>query len=142
VMYHKDVALKLGGYKQEFWPGDDTHLWIRMGAVGKLANIAKPLVEVRYHPKAASVRHFKKLTTITYKLHRWMHREVQPAPISVQLFWIIQLVIGLLLPANFNWQAYRILKKIIHFFNLRLAFIKKIKTKPVEVIKVQTQPAA
>ena len=39
VMYRKQIALKAGGYKQEFWPGDDTHLWIRMGMMGQLANI-------------------------------------------------------------------------------------------------------
>lgn len=127
VMYRKDVAREVGGYKQEFWPGDDTHLWIRMGMKGKLANIDKPLVEVRYHAKAASVMHFRKLTTITYKLHRWMHNEVQPASLAVQLFWVFQLVAGLTLSPNLNWDIYRVLKKFIYAATLVARFLRKVK---------------
>ncbi len=126
VMYRKNVAKQVGGYKQEFWPGDDTHLWIRMGQAGKLANIDKPLVEVRYHAKAASVKHFKKLTVITYKLHRWMHNEVQKAPIAVQMFWVFQLVAGLTLSPNLNWDIYRILKKIIYAATQVMRFLRSI----------------
>lgn len=126
VMYRKDIAQEVGGYKQEFWPGDDTHLWIRMGQKGKLANIDKPLVEVRYHAKAASVMHFKKLTTITYKLHRWMHNEIEPASLPVQAFWVVQLVAGLTLSPNLNWDIYRILKKVLYGAAIVARFARKV----------------
>lgn len=139
VMYRKHVALKAGGYKQEFWPGDDTHLWIRMGMIGRLANIGKPLVEVRYHSKAASVMYFKKLTIITYRLHRWMHNKVQKASLPVQLFWIFQLVAGLTLTPNINWEVYRLMKKGIYAAALLFDLIHKI-TKKITIPKVITHP--
>lgn len=111
VMYRKDVALEVGGYDQSFWPGDDTHLWMRMGMKGPLANIQKPLVEVRYHAKAASVKHFRKLALITYKLHRWAHANVEEASLPVQAFWIAQLVAGMVLSPNVNWKTYRLMKR-------------------------------
>lgn len=141
VMYQRQLALSLGGYQQEFWPGDDTHLWIRMGMHGQLANIEQPLVEVRYHKNAASVKHWRKLTTVTYKLHRWMHREVQAAPIHIQLFWVGQLISGLILSPNLNWKVYRIIKKVIHFFNSRVAVFSH-KIRPARLDKVKTQPTA
>lgn len=139
VMYQRELALNLGGYQQDFWPGDDTHLWIRMGMHGQLANIAQPLVEVRYHQNAASVKHWRQLNAVTYKLHRWMHREVQAAPIYIQLFWIGQLISGLVLSPNLNWQVYRIIKKVIHLFNSRLAILSKTR-EPVKINKVNPQP--
>ncbi len=141
VMYRKQIALKAGGYKQEFWPGDDTHLWIRMGMMGQLANIEKPLVEVRFHPKAASVMYFKKLTIVTYKLHRWMHDEVQTASIPVQLFWIFQLIAGLVLPPNLNWQIYRIMKKGIYVSASFFDLLHKM-TQKMTVLKVISHPIA
>ncbi|OGK62716.1 hypothetical protein A2334_00705 [Candidatus Roizmanbacteria bacterium RIFOXYB2_FULL_38_10] len=142
VMYRKSVARKVGGYKQEFWPGDDTHLWVRMGTRGKLANIDKPLVEVRYHSKAASVRYFKKLTVVTYKLHRWMHNHVQKAALPVQLFWIGQLIAGLLLPPDMNWNIYRILKRVIYFAAGVAHFLRNLKVKNTIVAKVIPHPMA
>lgn len=116
VMYNKEVAIQAGGYQQEFWPADDTHLWYRMGMLGKLANLAKPVVEVRWHDKAASVYHFRKLALSTYKMHRWAHQHVSVAPVWVQMYWIGQLMSGIVLPPQFNWKVYRWLKKGIALY--------------------------
>ena len=43
TMYRKAAAIKAGGYIQSYWPADDTQLWYRIGMLGKLANIQKPL---------------------------------------------------------------------------------------------------
>ncbi len=137
VMYRKDAIKKAGLYQQEFWPGDDTHLWYRMGKIGKLANIQEPLVEVRYHRGAASVKYFRKLTLSTYKMHRWAHEYVQQAPIYVQAFWIFQLICGMTLTADFNWKIYRIFKKRLNYYSVLKEsflsnFIKKIVPKIVK----------
>jgi len=116
VMYRRDIAIVAGGYQQQFWPADDTQLWYRMGIKGELANIQKPLVEVRFHKDAASVKHFRKLTVSLFNVHRWAHETVGPAPLWVQAFWIAQLVAGMTLTAEFNWRFYRRLKKIINAF--------------------------
>ena len=137
VMYRREPALKAGGYRQEMWPADDTDLWYRLGKLGKLANIQKPLVEVRWHKKAGSVKYWKKMVWSTYKMHRWAHSNVGPAPLSFQIFWLVQVVSGTLLSAEFNWKAYRLLKRVIYrlrVFNLILR--KRIKM----VVKVVSQP--
>lgn len=113
VMYRKDIAIKARGYKQEFWPADDTHLWYRMGQIGKLANIQTPLVEVRWHRKAASFFYFRKLAKSTYKMHRWANKYVSQAPILIQVYWLIQLLCGLTFSPSFNWWVYRLLKRFI-----------------------------
>lgn len=142
VMYRKNVAIEVGGYDQAFWPGDDTHLWMRMGLLGHLANIQKPLVEVRFHDQAASVFHFRKLAIATYNLHRYAHNYIEKAPIKIQIFWILQLICGLLLPPKFNWAVYRSLKKFIDFTQVlrgRLTNTKKKKTAPKSVIAHPTK---
>lgn len=125
VMYHKKIALKVGGYKQEFWPADDTHLWYRMGMVGKLANIDKVLVEVRYHNKAASILYFKKLALSTYKMHLWVDKNIQKAPPYIRFYWMIQLVAGLILTPELNWGIYRLLKKIINHSISLMDFVSR-----------------
>jgi glycosyltransferase involved in cell wall biosynthesis len=140
VMYRKQVALKAGGYVQAMWPADDTHLWYRMGQKGQLANIQKPLVEVRWHKDAASFKYFHKLALSTYKMHLWTNKNIKRAPLPVHLFWLGQLGCGLLLPAEFNWTAYRLIKKGIEKGQrlnfLGRNFLKKIKI----VVKVASQP--
>ena len=136
-MYRKDAIKKAGLYQQEFWPGDDTHLWYRMGKIGKLANIQEPLVEVRYHRGAASVKYFRKLTLSTYKMHRWAHEYVQQAPIYVQAFWIFQLICGMTLTADFNWKIYRIFKKRLNYYSvLKESFLSNfIKRSSLKLLK-------
>jgi len=77
VMYRREIALKVGGYDHSFWPVDDTHLWYRMGMAGKLANIQKPLVEVRWHEKAGSVYFFREMAWQIYRVRRWAHKNIK-----------------------------------------------------------------
>lgn len=136
VTYRKQVAIEVGGYKQEFWPADDTQLWYRMGMAGKLANLQEPLVEVRYHSQAASVKHFRKLAWSTYFMHEWAHNYVESAPFYIRIYWVCQLLSGLILSPYLNWTAYRIIKKIIYgatrleFFTTN-AFLKRKKASTV-----------
>lgn len=140
VMYRKSAVIKAGLYQQEFWPGDDTHLWYRMGKIGKLANIQKPLVQVRYHKGAASVKYFRKLTISTYKMHRWAHEFVQTAPLYVQAFWVVQFILGMVLPADFNWKAYRILKKGLNYYSVFKGSLFKAFRERIMVKIVRNQP--
>jgi len=131
VMYKKSVALKVGGYDQSFWPADDTHLWYRMGMAGKLANIPKPLVEVRWHENAASLKYFRKLALSTLKMHLWADENIQKASLSIKAFWMIQFIAGMTLPPQFNWHVYRILKRVLYisYVSRRLLerYVKAIK---------------
>jgi glycosyltransferase involved in cell wall biosynthesis len=113
TMYRKDVAKKVGGYIQDYWPADDTQLWYRMGMAGKLANIQKPLVNVRWHKGAGSVRFFRRMAFVTYRMHRWAHESVQRAPWHIQAWWIIQFLAGITLTPQMNWSIYWQIKKLI-----------------------------
>ncbi len=119
VMYRKSVAIDAGGYDQYFWPADDTQLWYRMGMRGKLANIRRPMVEVRWHKNAASVKFFRRLAIKTYQMHRWTHEMIGPAQWYIQLYWIIQLGAGVLFSPEFNWNVYRFMKRAIAYYEDR-----------------------
>ena len=130
VMFNKKVALAVGGHDQAFWPANDVHLWVRMGQVGQLANIKEPLVHVFYHSKAASVKHFGKVTDTTYKLHLWMDKNIAPAPWYVKLFWLGQYLSGKILSPNFNWAFYRLIKRFIYRLNT-IATVAKVTNQPI-----------
>ncbi|MFH1292397.1 MAG: glycosyltransferase [bacterium] len=49
VMYSRNLALELGGYKKELGIGEDYDLWLRMGKKGKLANLNDYLLKYRIH---------------------------------------------------------------------------------------------
>ena len=139
VMYRKDVALKAGGYDQDYWPADDTHLWYRMGMKGKLANIQKPVVNVRWHDKAASVFFFRKLALRTYKMHLWTNQHIKQAPWYIHVYWLCQLIAGLTLSPQINWGAYRVMKKIINAYEDRTGRVTKA-IKQINVAAVKPHP--
>lgn len=140
VMYRREVALKVGGYYQSMWPADDTHLWIRMATKGKLANIPKVLVDVRWHESAASLKYFRTLAISTYKMHLWVDENIDKAGVLVHLFWLFQLVSGVLLPPRFNWGVYRVMKKIISKTEGYRNFLAKNTVKMPMLSKVMPHP--
>jgi len=54
VMMRRKVALAVGGYDPLLAPSEDYDLWLRMGEVGRLANLPQVLVRYRYHGSSAS----------------------------------------------------------------------------------------
>lgn len=49
-----------GGYRASLRAGEDYDLWTRMAAVGRIANLAEPLVQYRIHPKSLTKRQPKR----------------------------------------------------------------------------------
>ena len=113
-----------------------------MAQYGLLANLKKPLVKVLYHTKATSVQHFKKLTQITYKMHLWMDKNIQPAPWYIKLFWLAEYSCGVLFSPNFNWAIYRALKRILHFIAHFFHLLKQIKATAVDRLNIQPAVAS
>jgi len=113
VMYRKECALAAGGYEQMFWPADDLQMWYKLGKLGSLANIQEPLVKVRFHRSAVSMTHHRQHMIDTYKAHRWAHANGEKAGFVTQLYWIGQLIAGIVLPARVNWFVYWFIKDII-----------------------------
>jgi len=116
VMYRREKAIQLGGYDPQFFIAEDSHMWIRMGTIGALANIPEVLTEVRFHEDATTYRQFRRLMETTFRLHRWMHNNVQQFPIHIQLFWLMQYGLGMILHPKYVFSIYRRIKMTINFF--------------------------
>ena len=140
VMYRKRVAIKAGGYLQAFWPADDTHLWYRIAQYGKLANIQKPLVNVRWHKNAASWKHFKKLAESTFAMHNWTDTYLAKAPWYIHAYWIIQYMASMALPPEFIWDFYRLMKRGIALISQGREALRKIDRRLARLTSEITQP--
>ena len=49
AMMRRDAVMRVGGYREQFKTSQDLDLWLRLGEVGKLANLPEPLVKYRQH---------------------------------------------------------------------------------------------
>ncbi len=56
VMFRKDSLLQVGGYDESLRLAHDLDLWLKLGEVGKLANLAEGVVQYRLHPESESER--------------------------------------------------------------------------------------
>jgi len=57
-MYRREPVLAAGGYNPDLWLAHDGDLFLRMGEVGKLANIREVVVHYRLHCGSASGKQF------------------------------------------------------------------------------------
>lgn len=56
VMFRRDLYEKVGGYRSCFYYGQDSDLWLRMGAFAKLAYCPETLYKARISPQGISSR--------------------------------------------------------------------------------------
>jgi glycosyltransferase involved in cell wall biosynthesis len=54
VTMRKAAVARAGGYDETLTGGEDHDLWLRLGEIGKLCNLAAPLVRYRIHSKSVS----------------------------------------------------------------------------------------
>jgi glycosyltransferase involved in cell wall biosynthesis len=54
AMIRTAALRRLGGYRREFYPAEDLDLWLRLGELGTLANLADPLIRYRVHSGSIS----------------------------------------------------------------------------------------
>ena len=54
AMIRRSALLKVGGYDESMHPAEDLDLWLRLGEVGKLANLKDKVVKYRLHQNSAS----------------------------------------------------------------------------------------
>ena len=50
VMMRRDALRQVGGYRRRFEPAEDFDLWLRLSAVGDLANLDEEVLQYRRHP--------------------------------------------------------------------------------------------
>lgn len=46
VMFRRQVVLDLGGYRPEYYSAEDLDLFLRLAEVGRIVNLAEPLLKV------------------------------------------------------------------------------------------------
>jgi glycosyltransferase involved in cell wall biosynthesis len=56
VLMRKDAVVEVGGYRQERCPTEDLDLWLRLAAIGELANLGESLLRYRRHTNTVWVR--------------------------------------------------------------------------------------
>lgn len=138
VMYRKSAWLKTEGYSQFFWPADDVHMWYQLGSLGKMANLPQILTKVRWHEDCGSLKSHRRQMVKTYEVHLWASEFITKPSFSTRIFWLCQLMAGLVLPPNFNWWVYRWIRKAQRLDFLRF---KPLQTKtPAAVPSVIPQP--
>jgi glycosyltransferase involved in cell wall biosynthesis len=54
AMIRKVAVLDVGGYRKEFMHAEDLDLWLRLGEVGKLANLPEIVLQYRLHDASVS----------------------------------------------------------------------------------------
>ncbi|MEZ6256038.1 MAG: glycosyltransferase [Patescibacteria group bacterium] len=113
TMYRRDTALKIGLYEQKYWPADDSHFWFKMGHAGKLANIQHPLVRVRWHDDAGSLVYARKMAVSLYNARMDAHKHHIPASFHIRMYWVVQMLAGLILPPKFVWVVFRLIKRTL-----------------------------
>jgi len=60
VMMCREAVQALGGYRTAFETTEDYDLWLRLAAVGKVANLTEPLYELRIHGSSKTVNEGRK----------------------------------------------------------------------------------
>lgn len=112
VMYRKSAFLKTSFYHQDFWPVDDVRMWYELGKLGKLANLPDVLTRIRWHRQAGSIKLHKLQVKRLFQLHLWARKHIASPSLFVWAFWLAQLAAGYIFPPQFNWWAFRNLRRL------------------------------
>lgn len=54
AMMRRQAVLQVGAYNEEMTQAEDLDLWLRLGEIGKLANLPEALMQYRLHPNSVS----------------------------------------------------------------------------------------
>jgi len=57
MLMRADAVARIGGYREAMWPAEDADLVLRLSEVGRLANLAEPLLSYRLHPQSIGQLH-------------------------------------------------------------------------------------
>lgn len=92
VLMKKDAVLAVGGYKSEALYAEDYDLWLRLGLVGKLANLEGFYVNYRHNPSGISQTHSLAQMRAMIKI-LWLNRGKYPHFYTGMFKWFIQFCI-------------------------------------------------
>lgn len=59
VVFYRDIFLKVGGFKEDYWPADDTDLWSRIAQKGYIVfTLPEILLSYRIHASSITTSNF------------------------------------------------------------------------------------
>jgi hypothetical protein len=56
TLIRRSALIQIGGYNEDMVSSEDLDLWLRLGEIGRLANLKTPVLKYRLHPKSATHR--------------------------------------------------------------------------------------
>lgn len=79
AMIRRSALLEVGGYNETMGLAHDLDLWLRLGEIGELANLSKPVVRYRLHNASLSEQHCGKQRQEAYLAceRAWKRRGVE-----------------------------------------------------------------
>jgi len=79
VMSRREPLLALGGFDPNFYPSEDLDLWLRLGEIGKLANLREPVLRYRIHSESISAQTQSQMHAAARRAceRAWQRRGVQ-----------------------------------------------------------------
>ncbi|GAB4376943.1 MAG: hypothetical protein Kow00121_25070 [Elainellaceae cyanobacterium] len=54
TLFRRDLMLQIGGYDETMCPSEDLDVWLKLGELGKLANLRETVLKYRQHDKSIS----------------------------------------------------------------------------------------
>jgi glycosyltransferase involved in cell wall biosynthesis len=54
TLIRRDALLRVGGYDESMYPSEDLDVWLKLGEIGKLANLQETVLKYRQHDKSIS----------------------------------------------------------------------------------------
>jgi glycosyltransferase involved in cell wall biosynthesis len=89
-MFRKDVVPGIA-YRQEDYLGEDYGLWLRLGAVGKLANLPEAMTEYLVNPAGETQRNLLKMTRRSLAIMQ-AYRKGYPGYLCAVLLWKLKIL--------------------------------------------------
>ena len=82
VMLRPEAVRRVGGYRREFMPCEDFDLWLRLGEVGRLANLPEKLLTKRLFAGSAVATNLAKQEKLVKQIvdETWRRRALPGAP--------------------------------------------------------------
>jgi glycosyltransferase involved in cell wall biosynthesis len=82
AMLRLEAVRRVGGYRPGIMPGEDFDLWLRLGEIGRLANLSEPLLVWRRRVTGLTFTHQERLQAMTKRIleDAWERRNLPGQP--------------------------------------------------------------
>jgi glycosyltransferase involved in cell wall biosynthesis len=79
AMMRREALVRVNGYDADFFPAEDLDLWLRLGEIGKLANLSEAILRYRFHASSISEQAGQRQCELAYAAceRAWRRRGIQ-----------------------------------------------------------------